>query len=69
MRKISNSTYISLDGVIENPQDWPAGAADDGKVGPGDRLYRDCDLTQFELVDTQPLSSGIVVLSDRIGHS
>ncbi|HEY1484753.1 MAG TPA: dihydrofolate reductase, partial [Micromonosporaceae bacterium] len=24
MRKIINSTYISLDGVIENPQNWPA---------------------------------------------
>jgi hypothetical protein len=24
MRKIINSTYISLDRVIENPRDWPA---------------------------------------------
>lgn len=24
MRKLVNSTYISLDGVIENPQDWPS---------------------------------------------
>ncbi|WP_109509611.1 dihydrofolate reductase family protein [Nocardioides speluncae] len=24
MRKIINSTYITLDGVIQNPQDWPA---------------------------------------------
>jgi dihydrofolate reductase len=24
MRKIVNSTYVTLDGVIENPQDWPA---------------------------------------------
>lgn len=24
MRKIVNSTYITLDGVIQNPQDWPA---------------------------------------------
>lgn len=24
MRKIINSTYITLDGVIENPQDWPS---------------------------------------------
>jgi dihydrofolate reductase len=23
MRRIINSTYISLDGVIQNPQDWP----------------------------------------------
>jgi dihydrofolate reductase len=30
MRKIINSTYISLNGVIENPQDWPpSGTADD----------------------------------------
>jgi dihydrofolate reductase len=25
MRRIINSTYITLDGVIENPQDWPSG--------------------------------------------
>lgn len=24
VRKIINSTYITLDGVIQNPQDWPA---------------------------------------------
>ncbi len=24
MRKVINSTYITLDGVIQNPQDWPA---------------------------------------------
>jgi len=29
MRKIVNSTYVSLDGVIENPQDWPSSEADD----------------------------------------
>jgi dihydrofolate reductase len=184
MRKIINSTYISLDGVIENPQDWPAGPADDGTAGqiqtdllfacdavlmgrrtyegfapvwssrsgdpysdrinsmdkfvvsttltdpewtntaviaddviarigalkqqpgqdivqygfgqlsfallahglldevrlwvhpllvghggPSDLLYRDCDLTQFELVGAQPLTSGIVVLSYRTSAS
>jgi dihydrofolate reductase len=32
MRCIINSTYISLDGAIENPQDWPSGRhKDDGK--------------------------------------
>jgi len=32
MRRIINSTYISLDGVIENPQDWPSGRhEDDGR--------------------------------------
>jgi dihydrofolate reductase len=25
MRRIINSTYITLDGVIESPQDWPSG--------------------------------------------
>jgi dihydrofolate reductase len=30
MRKLINSTYISLDGVIENPQDWPSlGSSDE----------------------------------------
>jgi hypothetical protein len=24
MRRIVNSTYISLNGVIQGPQDWPA---------------------------------------------
>ncbi|SDK36609.1 dihydrofolate reductase family protein [Nonomuraea jiangxiensis] len=24
MRKIVNSTYVTLDGVIQNPQDWPS---------------------------------------------
>ncbi len=31
MRRIINSTYISLDGVIQNPQDWPSnGIGSDG---------------------------------------
>jgi dihydrofolate reductase len=29
MRKLINSTYITLDGVIENPQDWPSLGADE----------------------------------------
>jgi dihydrofolate reductase len=34
MRRIVNSTYITLDGVIENPQDWPSGRhEDDGRGG------------------------------------
>jgi dihydrofolate reductase len=33
MRKIINSTYISLDGVIENPQDWPSGRHQDDGTG------------------------------------
>ncbi|HEY2637894.1 MAG TPA: dihydrofolate reductase family protein [Solirubrobacteraceae bacterium] len=32
MRRIVNSTYITLDGAIENPQDWPSGRhEDDGR--------------------------------------
>ena len=40
-----------------------------GRGGPGDLLYRDCDLTEFELVGAQPLTSGIVVLSYRTSAS
>lgn len=29
MRRIINSTYITLDGIIENPQDWPSGRHED----------------------------------------
>ena len=30
MRKLINSTYITLDGIIQNPQDWPSlGSVDD----------------------------------------
>ena len=34
-----------------------------GKGGPEDLIYGDVPLTAFELVDTTPLSSGIVILS------
>lgn len=34
MRRIINSTYITLDGIIENPQDRPSGRhEDDGRGG------------------------------------
>jgi dihydrofolate reductase len=33
MRRIINSTYITLDGVIENPKDWPSGRHEDGGRG------------------------------------
>jgi dihydrofolate reductase len=33
MRKIINSTYITLDGVIANPQDWPSSDVDDDTGG------------------------------------
>jgi dihydrofolate reductase len=33
VRKIINSTYISIDGVIENPQDWPPSTVPDERSG------------------------------------
>jgi len=44
MRKIINSTYITLDGVIQNPQDWPSlgGFDDAGRVVQTELLER-CD--------------------------
>jgi dihydrofolate reductase len=39
-----------------------------GKGGPDDLLYRDNRLTAFELVDTTPLSNGIVILSYRVAR-
>jgi dihydrofolate reductase len=33
MSRIVNSTYITLDGAVENPQDWPSGRhQDDGRA-------------------------------------
>jgi dihydrofolate reductase len=47
MRRIINSTYISLDGAIENPQDWPSGRhKDDGRGGQIQTdLLLGCDAT------------------------
>jgi dihydrofolate reductase len=44
MRKIINSTYISLDGVIQNPQDWPAlgASGEDGNALQTELLFA-CD--------------------------
>jgi len=38
MRRIINSTYITVDGVIQNPQDWPS-SGDDG--GEGQKIQND----------------------------
>jgi dihydrofolate reductase len=44
MRKIINSTYISLDGVIENPHHWPASDVDDPAGGElQTELLMSCD--------------------------
>jgi hypothetical protein len=39
VRRIVNSTYVTLDGVVQNPQDWPSlgSFSDDGnrvQTGP-----------------------------------
>jgi dihydrofolate reductase len=44
MRKIINSTYITLDGVIENPQDWPSLGADEASYEIQSRLLLSCDV-------------------------
>jgi dihydrofolate reductase len=43
MRKIINSTYISLDGVIENPQDWPSLGVEDDSGTIQTELLLSCD--------------------------
>jgi dihydrofolate reductase len=43
MRKIINATFASLDGVIENPQDWPSGDPDPRAVTIQTELLFACD--------------------------
>src|SRR5258708_5041259 len=44
MRRIVNSTYVTLDGVVQNPQDWPSvgGFSDEGNQVQTELLAR-CD--------------------------
>jgi hypothetical protein len=72
VRRIINSTYISLDGVIQNPQDWPGnGIESDGTSfkEQTDLLFRPSVTAQFELAGTLALNTGIVVLTYRIRAS
>jgi dihydrofolate reductase len=44
MRKIINSTYVTLDGVIQNPQDWPElGSFGEQGARVQDDLIQTCD--------------------------
>lgn len=44
MRKLINSTYITLDGVIKNPQDWPAlGSLSGAGAKVQTELLQSCD--------------------------
>ena len=42
-RKIINSSYISLDGVIDNPDQWPAIGSDSSSYGIQTDLLMACD--------------------------
>ncbi|MBV8943526.1 MAG: dihydrofolate reductase family protein [Solirubrobacterales bacterium] len=45
MRKLTNSTYITVDGVIQDPQDWPSlGSSDDRGQTIQTELLRSCEL-------------------------
>jgi dihydrofolate reductase len=43
MRRIINSTYISLDGVIADPQDWPSNGFDEASTSIQTDLLFSCD--------------------------
>jgi hypothetical protein len=61
MRKIINSTYITLDGVSEGPHLWPSLISDHINAMP---KYA-APAVGFDLTDTTTLSNGIVILSYR----
>jgi dihydrofolate reductase len=48
MRKIINSTYISLDGVIERPHEWPS--IRQGRGSEGDQIQEDLLLSCDALI-------------------
>lgn len=56
--KIINSTYITLDGIIQNPQDWPSmgGVSDAGGSVQTDFLGR-CDASTTSPRATLPIAS------------
>jgi dihydrofolate reductase len=43
MRKIINSTFVTVDGVIEDPQDWPESGIEDGSYAMHRDLLFSCD--------------------------
>jgi hypothetical protein len=66
MRRIVNSTYISLDGVIQDPQDWPGNGIqpdDTGLKVQTDLLFRPSAAAQLELAGTLALNTGTVILT------
>ena len=72
MRRIINSTYISLDGVIQDPQDWPGNGIEPDGTGlkvQTDLMFRPAAAAQLELADTLALNTGIVILTYRVPSS
>ena len=66
MRKIINSTYISLDGVVEQPQQWPTmERPSDERGGQIQTSLLKGLPTQFELTDSTVLKSGMAILTYR----
>lgn len=65
MRPIINSTYVTLDGVIQNPQDWPSlgGFSDEGNQIQAELLER-CDAV---LMGRRTYEAFAPVWSDRSG--
>ena len=59
MRKIINSTYVTLDGVIQDPQDWPSMggfSSDGGRVQTA--LLESCDAVLLGQILAQLLRIG-----------
>jgi dihydrofolate reductase len=77
LRRVINSTYVSLDGLIELLDRWHfcsgTGLLDElrlwvhpvlvGAGGLGDMLFREGNSARLRLAGTRPLASGVVVLS------
>lgn len=61
MRRVINSTYVSLDGLIELLDRWHFGYLDDAS----DLLFREGNTAKMTLVDPKALPSGVVILADR----
>lgn len=73
MRRLIESTFVRLDGVISSPEKWGAPYWNDEHnefhfwlfpvaVGSGQRLFDGIDTTRLKLVETTTFSTGIVVL-------
>ncbi len=63
---------ISLNGVIQDPQDWPGNSIEPDGTGlkvQTDLLFRPSGTTQMELASTLALNTGTVILTYRVPSS